>query len=96
MFFVRGRDSGAWVGIALVVAAPSLHGYGILFLLPAILVLRRDLAITLAFLIARYNIYTWWAAVIVAAVALAASNRFPELRVRVDRASPGGIPPGSR
>jgi hypothetical protein len=52
-----------------------------LFLLPALLVLRRDLAITLAILIARYNPYTWWVSIAVAAASLAASNRFPALRV---------------
>jgi hypothetical protein len=83
MFFVRGRDAGAWVGIALVVAAPSIHGFGMLFLLPAILVLRRDLAITIALLIARYNIYAWWIAIVVTVVALAASNWIPELRAPV-------------
>jgi hypothetical protein len=83
IFFVRGRDAGAWVGIALLVAAPSIHGYGMLFLLPALLVLRRDLAITLAILIARYNPYTWWVSIAVAAASLAASSRFPALRARV-------------
>ena len=83
IFFVRGRDSGAWVGIALLVAAPSIHGYGMLFLLPTLLVLRRDLAITLAILIARYNPYAWWVSIAVAAAALAASNRFPALRAWV-------------
>ncbi len=81
IFFVRGRDAGAWVGIALLVAAPSIHGYGMLFLLPTLLVLRRDLAITLAILIARYNPYAWWVSIAVAAASLAASNRFPTLRV---------------
>ena len=80
MFFVRGRDAGAWVGIALLVAAPSIHGYGMLFLLPTLLVLRRDLALCLAILIARYNIYAWWIAIALAAVSLAASNRLPALR----------------
>jgi hypothetical protein len=59
-----------------------------LFLLPALLVLRRDLAIALAILIARYNPYVWWVSIAVAAAALAASNRFPALRARV--------PPGNQ
>jgi hypothetical protein len=80
MFFVRGRDAGAWVGIALLVAAPSIHGYGMLFLLPTLLVLRRDLAIFLAILIARYNLYGWWISIGVAAISLAASNLLPALR----------------
>ena len=80
-FFIRGRDAGAWVGIALIVAAPSVHGYGFLFLLPAFLTIRRDLGISLAVVIATYNPYGAWAAIAVAAVTLAASNRFPQLRV---------------
>jgi len=101
MFFVRGRDAGAWVGIALLVAAPSIHGYGMLFLLPTLLVLRRDLAITLAIVIARYNPYSWWISIAVAAAALAASGRFPALRAQVhfgsrtDAESPSR-PPGQR
>ena len=92
IFFVRGRDAGAWVGIALLVAAPSIHGYGMLFLLPTLLVLRRDMAITLAILIARYNPYTWWVSIAVAAASLAASNHFPALRARVQLK--GGQKPG--
>ena len=80
-FFIRGRDAGAWVGIALIVAAPSLHGYGFLFLVPALLTIRRDLAISLAVVISRYNPYGCWAAVVIAAVTLLASYRFPALRV---------------
>jgi len=52
MFFVRGRDAGAWAGIAMVVGAPSVHGHGhrhgMLFLLPTLSPLRRDLALLLA------------------------------------------------
>jgi hypothetical protein len=80
MFFIRGRDAGAWVGIALLVAAPSIHGYGMLFLLPTLLVIRRDLALFLMILIARYSLYTWWISITLAAVSLAASYRLPALR----------------
>ncbi len=83
MFFVRGRDAGAWVGIALLVAAPSVHGYGMLFLLPTLLVLRRDLAILLAILISGFGLYGYWISIAVAAVSLAASNRHPALRAQV-------------
>jgi hypothetical protein len=83
MFFVRGRDAGAWVGIALLVAAPTIHGYGMLFLVPTLLLLRRDLAIFLAIIIARYNPYGWWLSIALAAISLAASNRFPALRAQV-------------
>lgn len=92
LLFVRGRDTGSWVGIALLIAAPSIHGYGMLFLLPVLLTVRRDLAIFLATLIARYNIYGWWISIAVAAVALAASKWVPSLRTQdqsVRSVSPG-------
>jgi hypothetical protein len=91
MFFVKGRDTGAWVGIALLVVAPSIHGYGMLFLLPAILILRRDLAIVLAIAVATYNPDLWWVAIAVAGVALAASHRFPRLRNGANRDVPGEV-----
>lgn len=80
LFVVRGRDAGAWVGIALLVVAPSIHGYGMLFLLPALLTIRRDIALALAVLVTGYNPYAWWISIAVAAVAMAASNRYPALR----------------
>lgn len=82
LLFVRGRDTGSWVGIALLIAAPSIHGYGMLFLLPVLLTLRRDLAIFLATVIARYSIYGWWISIVVAAVALAASKWVPSMRAQ--------------
>lgn len=96
MFFVRGRDAGAWVGIALLVAAPSIHGYGMLFLLPTLLILRRDMAIVLAIAVATYNPDLWWIAIAVAGGALAASYRFPRLRNAANREAPGGLPGGLR
>jgi hypothetical protein len=85
MFVVKGRDAGAWVGIALLVAAPSIHGYGMLFLLPTLLILRRDLAIVLAIAVATYNPDLWWIAIAVAGGALAASYRWPMLRNAANR-----------
>ncbi len=45
-----------------------------LFLLPALFTIRRDLAIALAVLIARYNPFARWISIAVPAVALTASN----------------------
>ncbi len=77
----RGRDSAAWLGIALIVAAPSMHGYGMLFLLPALMTLRRDLAIPLAALfLGNYHGYAWWLCVLIVAYLLVASQRWSWLR----------------
>jgi len=39
----RGRDAGVWLGIALLIATPSVHGYTFLFLLPGLLTISPRL-----------------------------------------------------
>lgn len=80
VLFVSGPDAGAWVGIALLVAAPSVHGYTMLFLMPALLTIRRDLALVLALAIGTYIPPLWWVSIAIAAATLAASGRIPDLR----------------
>ena len=78
---VRGRDSAAWLGIALIVATPSAHGYTFLFLLPAMLTIRRDLAIPIGFLfLGVYHGYSWWLAWLIVTWLLLASTRWTWLR----------------
>jgi len=78
---VRGRDSVAWLGIALIVATPSVHGYTFLFLLPAMLTIRRDIAIPVGMLfLGVYQGYSWWLAFVIVAWVLMASARWPWLR----------------
>jgi hypothetical protein len=77
---VRGRDSAAWLGIVLIVAAPSVHGYTFLFLLPALLAIRRDIAIPIGALFLIPYTVPWWLASLVAACLLLASVRWGWLR----------------
>ena len=78
---VRGRDSVAWLGIALLVATPSAHGYTFLFLLPAMLTIRRDIAIPLgALFLGNYHGYAWWLAWLLVTWTLMASSRWHWLR----------------
>jgi hypothetical protein len=78
---VRGRDSVAWLGIALIVATPSAHGYTFLFLLPAMLTIRRDIAIPVGFLfLGIYHGYAWWLAWLIVTWVLIASTRWTWLR----------------
>lgn len=78
---VRGRDSAAWLGIALLVATPSVHGYTFLFLLPGLLTIRRDIAIPIAALfIGVYHAEAWWLAAALVAGLLIAMTRLPWLR----------------
>jgi hypothetical protein len=78
---VRGRDSAAWLGIALIVATPSAHGYTFLFLLPAMLTIRRDVAIPIGILfLGVYHGYSWWLAWLIVTWLLLASTRWTWLR----------------
>jgi hypothetical protein len=91
---VRGRDSAAWLGIALLIATPSAHGYTFLFLLPGLLTIRRDIAIPLAALfIGVYHATDWWIASGLVVVLLIAMTRWTWLRV-VESAKPGERAPG--
>ena len=98
VLLVRGRNSAAWLGIAMIVASPSLHGYGFLFLLPGLLTIRRDLSIVVAALfLGNYHGYAWWLACLLVAYFLVASARWPWLRARQAQAvaSPEEAPGGS-
>ena len=78
---VRGRDAVAWLGIALLIATPSVHGYTFLFLLPGLLTIRRDWAILLATLfLGVYHAIGWWMACLLVAYFLIASSRWAWLR----------------
>ncbi len=87
---VRGRDSAAWLGIAMVIMTPSIHDYGFLFVLPGLLTLRRDLAIPLAaFFLGYYHTYAWYTGIMVLSYILISSQRWGWLRapVQLDGAS---------
>lgn len=78
---IRGRDGAAWLGIALILAAPNAHGYTFLFLLPGLLTIRRDVAIALAALfLGVYHGYAWWLATLFVTYFLVASTRWTWLR----------------
>jgi len=84
---VRGRNSGAWLGVALLIAAPSIHGYTYLFLLPGLLTIRRDISIPVAAVfLGIYNVYAWWLPGLLTVGFMLASNRWHWLRL-VDRNS---------
>jgi len=87
---VRGRDSAAWLGIALLIATPSVHGYTFLFLLPGLLTIRRDIAIPIAALfIGVYHAEGWWLAAALVTALLVAMRRWPWLRA----AEPDAVEP---
>ena len=98
---VRGRDSAAWLGIAMLVATPSVHGYTFLFLVPGLLTIRRDLSFVIAAMyLGNYHTETWWIGWLLVVCCLIAANRWPSLRAAApaigDARSGGDRAPSSR
>ena len=80
VFLVPNQQAAAWIGILTLVGAPSLHMYGLLFLLPAMLVIRRELALVAAILVATYVSQAIWIAILGVTWTVLASSRWPQLR----------------
>ena len=76
-FVLPRRHAAAWLGILMIVGSPSLRIFGLLFLLPGMLVIRRELALTAAFLVTTYMISGIWLAVVLVAGPLALGLRYP-------------------
>lgn len=80
VFVVPPRQAGAWIGILTLVGAPALHMFGLLFLLPAMRLVRREIGFVAAILVATYYAAAIWAAILLVAWTLAAGYRWPSLR----------------
>ncbi len=74
VWFVPRRDGAPWVGILSTVGALSLHQFGLLFLIPGMLMIRLEIALVVACLIATHNSRGAWAAIILITVVYAASS----------------------
>ena len=81
VWFVPRRDGAPWVGILSTVGALSLHQFGLLFLIPGMLMIRLEIALVAACLIATHNSRGAWAGIILITVVYAAS-RFAPVRFR--------------
>ena len=79
VWFVPKRDAASWIGVLSVIGTLSLHTFGMLFLVPAMLVIRRELALLAAICIATYSYEGSWAGIMICVVAFVASRRYPVL-----------------
>lgn len=75
--FLPSRRAAAWLGILMIVGSPSLRMFGVLTLLPAMLVVRREVALVAALCIASYTLLGLWLGVALVSAALAAAARWP-------------------
>lgn len=76
---IRGAHATAWLGLLIIVGAPTLHVFGFVYLLPALVLLRRDLGLAIAALAATAVLEPLWVAVAAAALILLAGRRWPWL-----------------
>jgi Glycosyltransferase family 87 len=74
MFVPTGR-LGAAAGLLLVLGAPSLRSYGALFLVPAMLAVRRDVALVAVILVGTGVMAGMWAGILLVTLAFAAGDR---------------------
>ena len=82
---VPRRRLGTWAGVLTVLGAPSLRMFGIQFCLPAMLEIRREIALVAAMLVATYTLPGLWGGIALVTVAFAATERYPLF------SEPGGV-----
>jgi hypothetical protein len=63
----------------MVVGAASLRGYDLIFLLPALLTIRREIALLAGLLAATYAIAAVWAAIVLVGGAMVLGVKVPGL-----------------
>jgi hypothetical protein len=86
VFVVPVGRAGGWIGILSVIGAPSLHIFGLVFLVPAMLEIRRDIAVVAALAIATYTDLGLVLGTLLVAIAFALAGRSPILAARRDPA----------
>jgi hypothetical protein len=95
VFVVPKHHAGAWIGLLAVIGSPSLRVFGLLFALPALLYIRREVALVAALLIASYTFEGWWLAMAMVTGSLLLGRRVPWLLepTREDRPAAVGASP---
>ncbi len=76
-FFLPRHRAAAWLGILMIVGSPSLRMFGLLTLLPAMLTVRREMALVAAICIASYTLLGLWLGVALVSGTLAVGSRWP-------------------
>ena len=77
---LRGRDTGVWLGILMLVVTPNMHVHSALFLMPALLRIRREFALLGAMLIGTLSDVGFWLGVALVVGTMLAGQRWPVLR----------------
>ncbi len=78
--FVPASRAGLWIGLLTTIGAPSLRMYGLLMTVPAMLEIRRELALVAVILVATYTAEGMWLGIALVTVANLLAGRIPALR----------------
>jgi hypothetical protein len=74
---LRGPDTGAWLGIVMLLVSPNMHDFNGLFLLPAMLRIRREFALLAALLTSTGTAEGWWLGIAIVVVTMLAGRSWP-------------------
>jgi hypothetical protein len=80
VWFVPRERAAAWIGVLSVVGALSLHIFGLLFLVPAMLLIRIEAALLAAIFIATYSYEGAWAGILICVAGLLVAERAARTR----------------
>lgn len=78
--WIRGRDTGIWLGLLILLVTPNMHVQSALFLLPAMLRIRLEFALLAAMLTSTHTTEGWWLGIAIVIGAMLAGERLPILR----------------
>ena len=81
---LRGPEAGAWAGLLMLIVAPNLHAFTGLFAIPAMLLVRREIALLAVIGMASYTAPGWWFGIAIVSGALLLRGRYPRLRAPQD------------
>lgn len=78
--WIRGRDTGIWLGLLILLVTPNMHVQSALFLLPAMLRIRLEFALLAAMLTSTHTTEGWWLGIAIVVGAMLAGERLPIMR----------------
>jgi hypothetical protein len=74
---LRGPDTGAWLGLLMLLVTPNMHDFSGLFLLPAMLRIRLEFALLAAMLTSTATAEGWWLGIAIVVGGMLAGRRWP-------------------
>ncbi len=85
--WLRGRDTGVWLGLLMLLVTPNMHNHNALFLMPALLRIRREFALLAAMLTGTLTYEGWWLGIAIVVGVMLAGERWSVLREPLTSAS---------